>query len=75
LAEFPLEVLDLVAQPGGQLEVELFGSMVHLTGEFMDELSQLGRGQTRSLDRGGTRHAGIDRNRSATGRHTGALAA
>ena len=40
-AQLLLEVLDLVAQPGGELEVEVLGGGVHLLGELVDELDEV----------------------------------
>ena len=40
-AQLLLEVLDLVAQPGGELEVEVLGGGVHLLGELVDEFGEV----------------------------------
>src|SRR3954454_4857574 len=44
LAELALEVGDLVAQPRGELELQLGGGGLHLVGEVLDELSEVGAG-------------------------------
>src|SRR5215210_7291265 len=43
--QLPLEVLDLVPQPGGVLEAQLGGGLVHLLLQGLDEPGQLGRRQ------------------------------
>src|SRR5258708_1480584 len=39
--ELTLEVLDLVADPGGDLELQLSGGHVHLLGELLDERDEV----------------------------------
>src|SRR5690606_20743667 len=41
VAEFALELLDLVAEAGGELELEVGGGLVHLLGHLLDEALQL----------------------------------
>src|SRR5699024_10994183 len=45
LPQLLLQVRDLVAQPPRQLEVQVGRGLVHLLGEVLDELGELGRGQ------------------------------
>src|SRR5690349_21299789 len=42
LAELLLEVTDLVAEAGGDLELQVGGSLLHLVGEGLDELGEVG---------------------------------
>ena len=42
LPQLLLQIRDLVAHPGGDLEVELGRRLVHLLGEFLDQIGQLG---------------------------------
>ena len=42
--EFVLEVLDLVPDPGGDLELQLGGGRVHLLGQLTDQRDQVTTG-------------------------------
>ena len=43
-AQLLLQVGDLVAEPGGQLELQLGRRPMHLVGQLLDELGQVGAG-------------------------------
>src|SRR5665647_1141105 len=44
LPQLLLEVAELIAQPGGQLEVQVGCRLVHLDGELLDEVGKIGGG-------------------------------
>ena len=48
-AQLLLQLADLVAQPGGELELQLGGGRVHLVGELLDQVGEVGRGHAGQL--------------------------
>src|SRR5690606_21778970 len=72
-AQLLLQVGDLVAEPGGELELQVAGRGEHLVGQLLDEVGQFGARHALGVAAGDD--AGADRGRGPTGLARGALAA